>query len=86
MTLFVVETLSQFKHKYLIEAETAEAAQEEWQLRNGDLDFKESSQQFLGEMDIGLREVADIKLEVDDYLVDIAEKFINNSKEIGDAS
>lgn len=77
MPLFVVETLSQFKHKYLIEAETADAAQELWQLQHDDLDFREASQQFLGEMDIGLRVVQEITEEVDDYLKGIADKMVN---------
>lgn len=77
MPLFVVETISQFKHKYLVEADTADAAQAFWQSHNEDDDFREGCQQFLGEMDIGLREVTDASEEVDDYLKEIADQFIN---------
>lgn len=77
MTLFVVETLSQFKHKYLIEAETADEAQALWQLQNDDPDFHEASQQFLGEIDTGIRVVQEITDEVDEYLKDRAEDMVN---------
>ncbi len=81
MTLFVIETLSQFKHKYLVEAEDADAAQAIWQQHQNDNDFYEADQQWLGEMDIGLRKVVDVADEVPDYMIQRADLLINRSPE-----
>lgn len=58
--LVLIETISQFKHQYVVEIgddEPISNAVDHWALNHDTTDFEELSQQHLGEMDITRRVV-----------------------------
>ena len=61
MPLYVIDTLVQFRHKYVIEADELDHAYDEIVMRdsgNPDDEFEEISQRFLGETIIDGRQVS----------------------------
>ena len=74
MPLFVVDTIVQFRHKYVIEAKNLEHAYDEVTMRDSRCDedyFDEVTQRFLGEVITDGREIT--KKEFDKMLVDLAD-------------
>lgn len=63
MPLFIVETKSSFRHRYVVDAESEAAALEEVEARLDDLSFKEFSQLHLGETPTSVKHI-----EQDEYL------------------
>lgn len=73
MPLFVVDTIVQFRHKYVIDAETLEHAYDEVTMRDSGCDedsFDEVTQRYLGETILDGREIT--KEQFDQMLKDLA--------------
>ena len=76
MPKFIITTVSSFTHKYVIEADSAELANEEWRKLDEDVykdtytDCCEISQMFEGEHVVKTTEVTDEEIikEADEYL------------------
>jgi hypothetical protein len=65
--LVLIETISQFKHQYVVEIgddEPISNAIDHWALHHDTTDFEELSQQHLGEMDITRRVVTMTELKM----------------------
>lgn len=63
MPIFLIDTLSTFRMKYAIEAETLEHAMDELVMTEHDRPFDEVSQKWLGEQIIEGREITELVLE-----------------------
>lgn len=73
MPLFVIDTIVQFRHKYVIEAENVEHAYDEVTMRDSGCDedlFDEVTQRYLGETILDGRQIT--KDEFDQMLVDLS--------------
>lgn len=73
MPLFVVDTIVQFRHKYVVEAETLEHAYDEVTMRDSGSDedyFDEVTQRYLGETITDGREIS--KAEFDEMMQDLS--------------
>ena len=67
--IFLVETILTFRHRYLVEAECAEYADDEVTMNDGIVDQKPEWQQtYLGETIIGTRRVTDADISALDKL------------------
>ena len=67
--IFLVETILTFRHRYLVEAECAEYADDEVTMNDGIVDQKpEWQQKYLGETIIGTRRVTDADISALDKL------------------
>ena len=67
--IFLVETILTFRHRYLVEAECAEYADDEVTMNDGIVDQKpEWQQNYLGETIIGTRRVTDADISALDKL------------------
>jgi hypothetical protein len=87
MPLYLVETVSIFRHRYVIEAKEEEHATDEFVYNLSDSEFKEFSQQHVDECITSVREIKDEEFESlfdkdNDYLKDWdpqlkRQKFIN---------
>jgi hypothetical protein len=87
MPLYLVETVSIFRHRYVVEAKEEEHATDEVVYNLSDSEFKEFSQQHVDECITSVREIKDEEFESlfdkdNDYLKDWdpklkREKFIN---------
>ena len=74
--LFLIDALSQFRNRYVVEAETEEEAKERYVAEGDSCNLTEFSQLYLGETDLSYREISReeyIKLfdQDNDYLADI---------------
>jgi len=87
MPLYLVETVSIFRHRYVVEAKEEEHAADEVTYNLSDSEFKEFSQQHVDECITSVREIKDEEFESlfdkdNDYLKDWdpalkRKKFIN---------
>ena len=87
MPLYLVETVSIFRHRYVVEAKEEEHAADEVVYNMADSDFKEFSQHHVDECITSVREIKDEEFEPlfdkdNDYLKDWdpqlkRQKFIN---------
>lgn len=86
MPLFVVDTLVQFRHKFVIEAESLDHAYDEVTMRESGLGedyFDEVTQRYLGETILDGREIT--KEEFDKMLVALkADRYESTSYWMGD--
>lgn len=86
MALYKIETLSQFKHTYFIEAETKSHAEDEICMRDSGSEddfFDEAKQEHLGEQIFGSQEIT--KEDFDNWLMkERAERSLMSSHWMGD--
>lgn len=86
MPKYLIDTISQFRIRYVVEADNIEHAYDEVILREGDPEFVEFSQEHMGQMTISGRPIDDAEYlrvfdEDNDYLKDWTEdqkfQFVN---------
>lgn len=57
--LYMIEVMSTFRMRYVVEAEELEHAMDEYVMRENDIDFKEFSQEHIGTHIFSSREISD---------------------------
>lgn len=86
MPKYLIDTISQFRIRYVVEADNIEHAYDEVILREGDPEFVEFSQEHMGQMTVGGRQIDDAEYlrvfdEDNDYLKgwteDLKFQFVN---------